>query len=135
MLFSRFSLKFNFSGSVFDPGNNTSSVSLKASSDNEVFQIKLHYKIRILPNILGKYISSKGLEVSMQGFVLTSISQSLRFSSMMKSYPKISNENFLSFLFSFFFTEDKEKKMISFILGIITFLKSKLMSFSFLSSS
>jgi hypothetical protein len=45
--------------------------------------------------ILGKYIF-KILELSsIQGFVLTSINQTLKSSSIMKSYPKSSKHDFL----------------------------------------
>ena len=47
------------------------------------------------PIIRGSKLSSKGLDSSKQGFVLASISQRCKFSSIIKSYPKISKHNFL----------------------------------------
>ena len=63
----------------FGGGKSTSTVSLKASSI-----------------ILGRRVLSRALVSSRHGLVFTSISHGLRYSSIMKSYPKISNECFLA---------------------------------------
>lgn len=69
-------------------------------------------------SILGMYIANKGLDSSIHGLVLTSISQTLNSLSRMKSKPKISKQNFLSSTLILFFTELNVIQIRSFIFSI-----------------
>ncbi len=51
----------------------------------------------IILNILGINYLSSGLDSSIQGLVLTSISHGVKLLSNIKSYPNISNKYFLFF--------------------------------------
>lgn len=51
----------------------------------------------MIPSIRGINFYNNDDDSSIQGFVFTSISQTLYFSSIIKSYPNISNEYYLLF--------------------------------------
>lgn len=84
-------------------GNSTSKVNLKASS-----------------SILGINMANKGLDSSIQGLVLTSMSHTWWFSSMMKSKPNTSKQNFRSSKLIFRFTLWKVNHTNSFMRSTIS---------------